>query len=69
MENTNIPDNNAFTDEIKINLNVLRALVLAQFDGDVDDADVVTVDKCAPGERAGDEANMSRPHHWQLHDT
>jgi hypothetical protein len=35
---------------MKINLNMLRVWVLDSVDGEVDSADVVTKDKCAPGE-------------------
>jgi hypothetical protein len=31
---------------VEINLNMLRALVLNRVGGEVDDADVITVDKC-----------------------
>jgi hypothetical protein len=36
---------------MKINLNVLCALVLYMVSGEVDDPDVVTIDKCAPAQR------------------
>jgi hypothetical protein len=36
---------------VKINFNMLCALVLYMVSGEVDDADVVVVDKCAPAQR------------------
>jgi hypothetical protein len=44
VEDTNIPDGNALTNKVKINLNMLGALVLNGFGGEVDGADVVVVD-------------------------
>jgi hypothetical protein len=43
--NTNIPNNNALTDEVKIDLNMLRVLVLNRVDREVGGVDIVTVDK------------------------
>jgi hypothetical protein len=34
MEDTNVLDRHAFTDEVKIDLNVLRSLVLDRVDGE-----------------------------------
>ena len=45
MHNTNISNNNSFPDEVKINLNVLCALMLNRIGGHVDCADVVTIDQ------------------------
>jgi hypothetical protein len=36
MGNMNVPDGNVFTDEVKINLDMLRTLVLYRVDGKVD---------------------------------
>jgi hypothetical protein len=44
MEDTNVPDGNTLADKVKINLNMLGALVLNGVGGEVDDADVVTID-------------------------
>jgi hypothetical protein len=44
MEDTNVPDGNTLVDKVKINLNMLGALVLNGVGGEVDDADVVTID-------------------------
>jgi hypothetical protein len=44
VEVTSVPDGNALVDKVKINLNMLGALVLNEVGGEVDDADVVTVD-------------------------
>jgi hypothetical protein len=48
--NMNVPDSNALTNEVKINLNMLRALALDRIDGEVAYADVVAVDKHTPSE-------------------
>jgi hypothetical protein len=45
VEVTNVLDGNALADKVKINLNMLGALVLNGIGGEVDDADVVTVDQ------------------------
>jgi hypothetical protein len=42
---TNVPDGNALTDKVKINLNMLGALVLNGVGGELDGADVVAVDQ------------------------
>jgi hypothetical protein len=44
MEDTNVPDGNTLVDKVKINLNMLGALVLNGVGGEVDDSDVVTID-------------------------
>jgi hypothetical protein len=44
VEDTNIPDDNTLTDKVKINLNMLGALVLNEVGREVDGVDVVTVD-------------------------
>lgn len=49
MHNTNVPNDNALANEVKIDLNILRALVLDGVDVEVDGADVAAVDKCTPG--------------------
>jgi hypothetical protein len=51
VKNTNILNDNTLTDEVKIDLNMLHVLVLNRVDREVDNADIVVVDKCAPGER------------------
>jgi hypothetical protein len=45
VEDTNVPDGNVLADKVKINLNMLGALVLNGVGGEVDGADVVTVDQ------------------------
>jgi hypothetical protein len=45
MEYTNVPDSNIIADKIKINLNMLVALVLNGVGGEVNGADVVAVDQ------------------------
>jgi hypothetical protein len=44
VEDTNIPDGNALTDKVEVNLNMLGVLVLDRVGGEVDGVDVVTVD-------------------------
>jgi hypothetical protein len=48
VEDTNVPDGNALADYVKINLNMLGALVLNEVGGEVDGADVVAVDQNGP---------------------
>jgi hypothetical protein len=43
--NTNVADSHTLTDEVEIDLNMLRALVLDGVDGEVYNADVVTLYK------------------------
>jgi hypothetical protein len=52
VEHTNITNGNTFPDEVKIDLNMLRALVLDGIGGHVDGADVVAVDKCRTARRS-----------------
>jgi hypothetical protein len=47
MEDADLTDGNLLSDEIKINLHMLRALMLNGVDGEVHDADVIVVDKSA----------------------
>jgi hypothetical protein len=48
----NAPNGNAFTDKVKINLNMLGALMLNEVAGEVDGANVVTVDLSVPRQGA-----------------
>jgi hypothetical protein len=48
VEDTNVPDGNTLADYVKINLNMLGALVLNEVGGEVDGADVVAVDQNGP---------------------
>jgi hypothetical protein len=43
MKNTNITDGNALADEVEINLDMLRALMLNPVSGQVDNTDIVTI--------------------------
>jgi hypothetical protein len=45
VEDTNVPDDNVFTDKVKINHNMLGVLVLNGVDGEVDGIDVIVVDQ------------------------
>jgi hypothetical protein len=48
MENSHIPNGNTLADEVEVELDMLRALVLDGVGGEVHDVDVVIADKCAP---------------------
>ena len=52
MENTNIADSHPVTNEMQVNLHMLRPLMLNRVGGEVHGADVVAVDERALGERA-----------------
>lgn len=47
MKNLDVTKGDPFTNEVKVNLNVLSALVLNGVARHVDDADVVTVNHCS----------------------
>jgi hypothetical protein len=47
MQDTDITDGNAFPDEVEVDLDMLCMLVLNGVGGEVDDADVITVDESA----------------------
>jgi hypothetical protein len=47
----NFPNGDLVTDEVEINLDMLHALMLNGVGRQVDDNDVVTIDKCATGQR------------------
>jgi hypothetical protein len=47
MEDADLTDGNLLSDKMKINLHMLGALMLNGVGGEVHDADIVTVDKCA----------------------
>jgi hypothetical protein len=44
----NFPNDDLITDEVEINLNMLRALMLNEVGCQVDGIDIVAIDKCAP---------------------
>jgi hypothetical protein len=44
----NVPDGNALTDKVEINLDMLGALVLDGVGGEVDGVDIVAVDRSGP---------------------
>jgi hypothetical protein len=48
VEDKNVPDGNALTDKVEINLDMLDALVLDGVGGEVDNTDVVAVDQSGP---------------------
>jgi hypothetical protein len=45
VENENIGDNDTLTDEMEIDLHMLRALMLHRISGEIDRADVVHVNE------------------------
>jgi hypothetical protein len=51
MEDVNLIDGNLLSDKMKINLHMLGALMLNGVGGEVHDANIVAVDKCAPRRR------------------
>jgi hypothetical protein len=71
MEDTNVSDGNALMDEVKINLNMLCALVLDEFGGEVDGADVVTIDQSGLRQGAMQlHKQLTKPTcHWPRHST
>ena len=46
MQDTKITNSNSLSDEVKIDLNVLGALMLNWVGGHVDGTDVVTIHQC-----------------------
>jgi hypothetical protein len=48
MEDADLTDGNLLSDKIKIDLHMIDALLLNGVGGEVHDADIITVDKCAP---------------------
>jgi hypothetical protein len=44
MKHTNVPDGNALIEKVKVNLNMLSALVLNGVDEKIDNADIVAID-------------------------
>jgi hypothetical protein len=51
VEDTNVPNDNTLADKLKINLNMLGALVLNGVDGVVYNPDTVAVDQSGPWQR------------------
>jgi hypothetical protein len=47
VQDADITGCNAFPDEVKVDLDMLGALVLNRVGGEVDDADVIVVDESA----------------------
>jgi hypothetical protein len=48
MEDADLTNGNLLSDKMKINLHMLGALMLNRVGGEVHNADIITVDKCAP---------------------
>jgi hypothetical protein len=51
VENANIADNDTLADEVEVDLHVLCVLMLHRIGGEVDRADVITVDEGGAHER------------------
>jgi hypothetical protein len=51
VQNVNFPNGDLVTDEVEINLDMLHALMLNGVGHQVDDNDIVTIDKCVVGQR------------------
>ena len=51
MQNTKVTNGDSLPDEVKINLDVLGALMLHRVGGHVDGTDVVTVHQCGAPKR------------------
>ena len=52
MEDPDIADSDPVANKVQVDLHMLRPLMLNRVGGEVDGADVVTVDECALGEWA-----------------
>jgi hypothetical protein len=52
VKDANSSTHNSFADEVKVDLDMLRALVLDGVGGEVDGADVITENQDAHGQRA-----------------
>jgi hypothetical protein len=48
MEDTDLTDGNLLSNKMKINLYMLGVMMLNGVGGEVHNADIITVDKCAP---------------------
>jgi hypothetical protein len=51
MQNANLPNDNLVTDEVDFDLNILRVLMLNGVGRQVDDNDIVAIDKCDTRQR------------------
>ena len=51
MKHTNVTNSNTLTDEVEINLDMLRTLMLNRIGGEIHSTYIVTIDKCRPCER------------------
>jgi len=52
MKYANVTNNNPFSHEVEINLDMLCALMLNRIGGEVNSTDIVTVDQSRLGQRA-----------------
>jgi hypothetical protein len=63
MENVHIPDSDTHANEVEVELDMFRALVLDGVGGEVHGADVVKVDMCAPRQRTVELLEqLTKPH-------
>jgi hypothetical protein len=51
VQNVNFSNGDLVTDKVEINLNMLSALMLNYVGYQVDDTDIVAIDKCSAGQR------------------
>jgi hypothetical protein len=51
VQNANFPNDDLVTDEVEINLNMFRALMLNWVGRQVNGTDIVAIDKCAVRQR------------------
>jgi hypothetical protein len=64
MENPNVADGKPVTNEVQVDLHMLRPLMLNRVGAEVHGADVVKVDKCGLCERATElTQELSKPDH------
>jgi hypothetical protein len=49
MQNANFPNGGLVTDEVEIKLDMLHALTLNRVGRQVDNTDIVAIDKCVAG--------------------
>jgi hypothetical protein len=52
MQDTDITNGNAFSNEVEVDLDMLCVLVLNGVGGEVDDADIIAVDESALRQRS-----------------
>jgi hypothetical protein len=63
MQNPNLTEGDTLPNKVEINLNMLRAFMLDQIGGEVDNTDIVTIHQVT-----GEAMKLQR-HHWPRLDT